>query len=335
MKRHLGIAALALVPLVGLSACSNGELVATDAPAAQSAQDPNLDSERIEEVLQSTQAALDEADAALDSSILNGRVTQGAARVRAAQYAYATASGDTLSALDLTAEHIAVTNSQSWPRAILNIRQSNGSGLPVVQVFVQDDARSSYSLTNWCRMLGGTSVTIPSIDEGSAYVSDDSTGFVMTPKEALQEYVDMLNAELASNERFATDEFTTNYLETVSTLSTSLEAAGSVTAEAAVSEYPISGVVVQDGSALVAANFTYTLTYSRTIAGSTMRLGGQTATLNEGTEDTVTGTAVATYVATVLISIPSTTQGGVARIVGADRNIESITLDDSTNPDNS
>lgn len=333
MRRRSAATAILLVASLGLAACSGGDLVAQSA-AQLAERSPNLDFERVEEVLSEVSKALAAGDETLDANRFAGRVIGGAARVRAAQYAYARASGETLPALDLTAQNLAVTNSSEWPRAILNIRQAAPSDLPVVEMLVQEDARSDYALAAWCRMLGGTSVTVPSIEEGSAFVSKDSTGFTMTPGEAVRAYVDMLNASQSSNEKFASDEFTAHYLETVKTLSANLEKAGIVTANAEISELPISGVVLQDGSALVAANFTYTLTYTRTIAGSTMRLGGQTATLNAGDEDAVKGSAVATYVATVLIDIPSAVQGGVARIVGADRVLESVVMDDSSNPDN-
>lgn len=332
MKRRLLSLLVTCASVIALTSCSTGELVAPD-PAQSAETGPNLDSERIAEVLASVQETIDAADSARDSALLEPRVGGGAKRVRAAQYAYATASGDSVPALDLSPQHIAITNSQQWPRAILNIRQATPSELPLIEVLVQDDARSDYALTAWCRMLGGTSVTIPSIDEGSAYVSNDSTGFVMTPGEALSAYTDMLNASEVSNASFATDEFTTQYVDTVQNLSSSLEKAGTISALATPSEEPVSGVVLQDGSALVAAHFTYTLTYSRTIARSTMRLGGQTATMNAGDDDTVKGSAVVSYVATILLNIPSAKQGGVARVVGAERIIESVTMDDSSNPD--
>lgn len=331
MKRRL-IAALALVPALALPACSPSELVAPE-NTHLAEQSPNLDSARVSTILHDVSDTLESADKDKDANAFEGRLIDGAARVRAAQYAYAKASGDTLPVVDLTAQNVAVTNGTSWPRAILNIRQANESELPVVEILVQDQARSDYALSYWCRMLGGTSVTIPSIEVGSSFVSDNSSGFVMTPAQALNAYVDQLNAGNTSSQAFATDEFTAQYLDTVKTLNASLTAAGSVTAKAQASTYPMAGVVLQDGSALVAGTFTYTLTYQRTIAGSTMRLGGQTATVNAGDEDTVAGTATATYVATVLLNIPSTAQGGVSRVVGADRVIESVSMDPSTNPD--
>lgn len=326
------IAGVALSAALACGACSASELVVQE--TTQSAQHtPNLDEARVNEALKEVARTLNTADSALDAQDFGQRIIDGAARTRAAQYAYALASGDTIPSLDLSAQNLAVTNSAQWPRAILNIRQADASQLPVVEVFVQSDARSPYALANWCRMLGGTSVTMAPIEQGSAFVTNDSSGFVSTPEEALNAYVDMLNAGQTSSQAFAGDEFTAQYLDTVKTLASSLSAAGTVSAHAAVTSDPILGLVLQDGSALVAANFTYTLNYSRTIAKSTMRLGGQTATMHSGDDDTVKGTATVTYVATVLINIPSANQGGVSRIVGADRVIESVTMDDSTNPD--
>ena len=105
-----------------------------------------------------------------------------------------------------------------------------------------------------------------------------------------------------------------------------------VTAQASATDYPVSGLVLQDGSALVSANFTYTLTYQRTVAGSTMTLGGQTASLSADGA-TVEGTATVKYIGTVVMRIPSGTAGGQIQVVGGERLIQSVTLDSSSKPD--
>lgn len=328
------IAALTLIPMIALAGCAGERIVPeSDAVSQSSASVPNLDSERIELVLAGVQQTLTEADQAKDTSLFDGRIVAGAARVRGAQYALSKVTGEEVPALDLSPQNLAVTNSQEWPRAVVNITSSDSSTLPVVEFFVQDEARSRYALTSWARLLAGTSLTIPSTSVGSRYVSGESSGFVMTASNAVSRYVEMLNSGSNDLSVFADDEFTRNYLTTVSQLNNSLQASGTVTAQASTVDLPISGVVLQDGSALVSTNFTYTLTYARTIAGSTMRLGGQTAALNEGTEDTVAGTATATYIATLVMLIPSAEAGGVIQIVGGERTIESVTQDGSSNPD--
>ena len=328
MKRRtaaVATAALLMASTLGLSACSN-EIVAQSGEETQSAA--NLDLERISSVLDATGNAMTTADASLNAQDLSGRVSQGALAYRTAQYALATASGQ---ALDFTPASLAITNSDSWPRAIFNISASSTTALPVLQVYVQDSARSDYQLTNYARLLGGTQLTLPPVGTGSAYVTGDSEGFVVSPQAALSQYITMLNSGSQDTSQFPADDFTKTYLTGISDLNSSVSAAGSVTAAATATDYPISGLVLKDGSALVAANFKYTLTYQRTVAGATMNLGGKTATMSPG-GTTVEGTATADYLATVLMRIPSKTAGGTPQVVGGEYTIVSVALDPSSSP---
>jgi len=169
------------------------------------------------------------------------------------------------------------------------------------------------------------------VGTGSAYVTGTSEGFTVSPEAALAQYITMLNSGTQDTTQFVADDFTKTYLSNVTDLNSSVSAAGSVTAAATATDYPISGLVLQDGSALVAANFKFTLTYQRTVAGATMNLGGKTATMStDGT--TVEGTATAEYLATILMRIPSKTAGGIPQIVGGEYAIVSVTLDPSSSP---
>jgi len=118
MKRRTlaaAAAALLMTSALGMSACSN-EIVAQSGDEAQSAA--NLDLERISSVLDATGKAMTTADESLNAQDLSGRVSQGALAYRTAQYAYAKASGQTPQALDFTPASLAITNSDSWPRAL-------------------------------------------------------------------------------------------------------------------------------------------------------------------------------------------------------------------------
>lgn len=258
-------------------------------------------------------------------------MTNGALETRTAQYALATATGQAPSTLDFEPKSLAITNSDSWPRAIFNISDGSSTALPVLQVYVQDSARSDYKLTNYARLLGGTQLTLPPVGTGSAYVTGDSEGFTVSPNAALTQYITMLNSGTQDTSQFVADEFTKQTLQQVTDLNSSVSAAGSVTMAATATDYPISGLVLQDGSALVAANLKYTLTYQRTVAGSTMNLGGTTASLSkDGT--TVEGTATVDYIETVIMRIPSQKAGGNVQIVGGDRSIVKVALDSSSSP---
>lgn len=330
MKRRTLAAATAVLmaSTLALGACS-GEIVAQSGDAAQSAA--NLDLERISSVLSDTGTAMAHADTSMNAADLSGRVSQGALATRTAQYALASASGQTPLALDFTPSSLAITNSESWPRAIFNISGSSSTALPVLQVYVQESARSDYQLTNYARLLGGTQLTLPPVGTGSAYVTGTSEGFTVSPEAALAQYITMLNSGKQDTSQFVADEFTKSYFSIIEDLNSSVSAAGSVTPAATASDYPISGLVLQDGSALVAANFKYTLTYQRTVAGATMSLGGNTAALSQSGA-TVEGSAVANYLGTVIMRIPSKSAGGTIQIVGGERSIASVTLDPSSNP---
>ena len=321
-------AALLMASALGVSACSS-EIVAQSGSGAQSTA--NLDLERISSVLADVGGAMATADASLNASDLGDKVTNGALETRTAQYALATATGQAPSTLDFEPKSLAITNSDSWPRAIFNISDGSSTALPVLQVYVQDSARSDYKLTNYARLLGGTQLTLPPVGTGSAYVTGDSEGFTVSPNAALTQYITMLNSGTQDTSQFVADEFTKQTLQQVTDLNSSVSAAGSVTMAATATDYPISGLVLQDGSALVAANLKYTLTYQRTVAGSTMNLGGTTASLSkDGT--TVEGTATVDYIATVIMRIPSQKAGGNVQIVGGDRSIVKVALDPSSSP---
>lgn len=315
-----------------LGACSSRDVIAessSQSGGSQSGVAPNLDNGRLSTVFTAVQAALDKADASGDTTDLESRLIDPALRMRGDQYRLAEATGSSVTALDLTSQTATVTNSATWPRAAFDFSVASDTGLPVVFVLTQTDARSDYKLQSWVRLLGGVSLTTRSIDEGSPYVDADSAGFAMTPSEAVSSYVDMLNAGESGDDEFTTDEFASTYLDEVKQLDDSVEAAGSVTAKAETGDFPVTGVLLQDGSALVSGSFTYTHTYARTVARSTMKLGGSVAALNEG-DDSVTGTVTAQYLVNVLIKVPVS---GKAQLVGAERALESTTRDDNAKPE--
>ena len=191
-------AALLMASALGVSACSS-EIVAQSGSGAQSTA--NLDLERISSVLSDVGGAMASADASLNASDLDGKVTNGALETRTAQYALATATGQAPSALDFTPTSLAITNSDSWPRAIFNISDGSSTALPVLQVYVQDSARSDYKLTSYARLLGGTQLTLPPVGTGSAYVTGDSEGFTVSPDAALTQYITMLNSRTSLRSR--------------------------------------------------------------------------------------------------------------------------------------
>ena len=314
-----------VVPAFLLAACGSGDLVAPETTAQASASAPNLDSARVERILDSIQDTLNTADASRDPALLQARLEGGALRMRTDQYAAAKATNTEVSKLIVNEGSVAVSNSNDWPRVIVNVSNLDQTSLPVIAFAVQEDARSQYKLLGWARALGGAQFQLDNMEKGSAPLTADAQG-----------YVDMLNSGNAGNDQYSGDDFARRYLQDAKSLNDAVQAAGNVQAHAEISdEFPIVGVQLVDGSSLVVASFTYTQTYQRTVARSTMRLGGTTAALAEGDDDTVKGKATATYVATVLLHVPkSGSDSQVISVVGAERALGSVVKDDNAgNPD--
>ncbi|MCD4556699.1 hypothetical protein [Schaalia sp. lx-100] len=331
MRRSL-VATFACVCALMLSSCAGQDIVAQPVQTPQSG--PVIETGKVENILKEIQSVVDHADATGELGPLNGRLLDPALRMRHAQYSLAQSMNSTVTPLKMAAGDIALTDTATWPRAVVNIVNNGEASLPTAYVLMQDEARSPYRLHSWARILGGTTFTIASVKKGSPTLAEDSPGFVSTPKEAIEAYVNMLNEGNAGNTVFATDEFASNYLQDARTLNEAVQAAGSVSAKATLTDAPITGVVLEDGSALVAASFTYTLTYARTIARSTMRLGGTTAAIAPREDVNVKGSATSHYIATLLLRVPTKQTGGSISVVGAERVIESVDFDDSTDPDN-
>ena len=332
MKRRTlaaATAALLMTSALGMSACSSELVAQSGSSSAQSAA--NLDHERISSVLETVGGVMATADASLNAADLGDQVTKGALEMRTAQYALANANSQALPPLDFEPTSLAITNSDSWPRAIFNISDTSSTTLPVLEVYVSglcafglqahelcaparrhasDPAVRRYWISIRHRRLAGLH-GYPR--HRSRAVHHDAElrhpGYDAVRGRRLHQ------ADAAAGER----------PKFVGEQRRIRDHGGQR------DEYPVSGLVLQDGSALVAANVKYTLTYQRTVAGSTMNLAGNTAALSpSGTK--VEGTATADCIATIIMRIPSQKAGGNVQIVGGERAITKVALDPSNSP---
>lgn len=314
----------------GLAACSSGDFEVQSA-APQSAG-PNLDKERIGEVLTDIQATLKTADEKQDKEALKQRLAEPALSMRSKQYDVAAKTGGAVPALDLTAQSLTVTINDEFPRVILDATVQPEGALPKLAVITQKDARSDYQLENYATMLGGTELTTAAVEKGTPYIAPDGGGYVMTPKDAVQGYVDMLNAGETGNDRYAADEFANTYKGDLTKLNESVTAAGEVGAHAEVSpDYPITTVALADGRALVSTAIKYSHTYKRTVARSTMKLGGTPAVMSDGNES-VTGTVTVHYLTSIMLAVPKEGSSEKTSLIGAERVIFDLTRDDGAKP---
>lgn len=332
-------AALAVVlagcgPEVRVVEDQSGAMSGQSGDGSQSGADagPVLDEARIRRVVDGVQKVIDEADDTGDASILPQRLVDGALQMRTAQMGRAERTGTEFPPLEIEINVASATMPDRWPRLLLVGGTASTDAPADVYLFTQADAQSDYMLADWVPVLGGNSVRGVAVKSGSEALTPDSTGFRLTPRAALDTYVQFLNEpDNADVQIFDDKTFVDGYRKSLEDLNASVQAAGNVTAKAQVVDFPVMGVSLTTGEALVAGSFTYTHTYQRTVNGSTMSVGGTVASYLD--DPAVKGTVTATYLVNMFFTVPAEGSDDPIRIVGAERSITKVDKDDQALPE--
>lgn len=337
MRRRKAIVAFATLAVAGsLAGCGPAPLPEPSASPAPETPVAVLDAEQLDSVLAKVGETLAAADAAADGEQLAGRVTGPAATMRRAEYQLAADSGgaNTVTPLVTEGQVEVVAATDGWPRTVMVITTiPEETNLPLLLTLVQQDARANYQLWSWVRLLPG--VQMPSTANpavGSPVVPADSDQLVMTPAQALERYVDVLNrgseSEFAAS--FAQDAFRTGRDKRLADLNTAVAAAGSATQSATVNAAGTWSLGTHDGGAIVVGAVDQTLAVKRTVAGSTLRLGTPFAF---GASQLVEGTIAASYLVTVAFYVPPSGSAEPVQVLGAEQVLTGTSRDDSTSPD--
>ncbi len=321
---------------IQMSAQSEGPQSAVTQSGAQSGEEPLaepvLDEERIQRIVNGVQEVLDRAVEENDPAILAERLVDGALIMREGQFTRAEKTGTDLPGLQIEVNVASATASDSWPRVLLVGSAASPDDPAEIFVFRQKDAKSDYMLENWVRALGGNSVRGVAVEAGSKVLAPDADGFLLSPEEALKEYVAHLNdPEAETDVRFDDNTISPQYHEERQKLVDAVKDVGTVKYAASVGEYPVTSVELATGEALVASSFTYSVVYDRTVANSTMTLGGTPAAYLE--DPAVVGTATVNYLVNLFFTIPAEGVDDPVRIVGAERTITSVSKDDEALPE--
>lgn len=343
-KTKLAAAIAATLSLLALAACtpdirevpavqSGAQSGPQSGEAVEEATEPVLDEDRIRRIVREVQEVLDRAEEEADPEILAERLTAGALHMRQGQFVRAARTGTDIPPLQIEVNVASATASNTWPRVLL-VGSSAGEDDPAeVFIFTQEDAKAPYMLENWVRVLGGHSVRGVAVEDGSTPLGPDDQGFEVTPAEALETYVAFLNDPAAEENQIFEDNLVAPHRsEEIAALnSAALAEAGGVSSSATVGDYPITGVELATGEALVAASFTYTDVFARTVAGATMSMGGTPAAYLD--DPNVVGTVSVHYLVNVFYTIPAKGTNEPVRIVGAERVITSVSRDDGAVPE--
>ena len=324
-----GASALAL----SLAACSKSQPKTAQTQASGTPiAEPVLNDKQLSEILQRVQTGL-AADKEKNADKLKEVMSGPAARIRAAEYATASASGnnDFIHPMTTTIQGGGVGQTVGFPR---NAAAASEGASPSLISLEQNSARDQFKVWAWVQGFSEKK-NIPVLTKQSAQrakqVTADSTGLVSTPKAALDAYVDALNHPDGENGKAFPDDLLRQKVQAART--TNLSSLGEVTVTATAGKDGFQGLQMEegDGGALVFTTLTYTVVYKRTVDGSDLTLQGDVAALMGGNQKIV-GTVTATYDSMVAFSIPKEGTGEKVTVLGAETALMKVERDDSKTP---
>ena len=322
-----GASALAL----SLAACSKSQPKTAQTQASGTPiAEPVLNDKQLSEILQRVQTGLATADKEKNADKLKEVMSGPAARIRAAEYATASASGnnDFIHPMTTTIQGGGVGQTVGFPR---NAAAASEGASPSLISLEQNSARDQFKVWAWVQGFSEKK-NIPVLTKQSAQrakqVTADSTGLVSTPKAALDAYVDALNHPDGENGKAFPDDLLRQKVQAART--TNLSSLGEVTVTATAGKDGFQGLQMEegDGGALVFTTLTYTVVYKRTVDGSDLTLQGDVAALMGGNQKIV-GTVTATYDSMVAFSIPKEGSKDKVAVLGAETALIKVDRDDS------
>ena len=325
-----GASALAL----SLAACSKSQPKTAQTQASGTPiAEPVLNDKQLSEILQRVQTGLAAADKEKNADKLKEVMSGPAARIRAAEYATASASGnnDFIHAMTTTIQGGGVGQTVGFPR---NAAAASEGASPSLISLEQNSARDQFKVWAWVQGFSEKK-NIPVLTKQSAQrakqVTADSAGLVTTPKAALDAYVDALNHPEGENGKAFPDDLLRQKVQAART--TNLSSLGEVTVTATAGKDGFQGLQMEegDGGALVFTTLTYTVVYKRTVDGSDLTLQGDVAALMGGNQKIV-GTVTATYDSMVAFSIPKEGSKDKVAVLGAETALMKVDRDDSKTP---
>jgi len=325
-----GASALAL----SLAACSKSQPKTAQTQASGTPiAEPVLNDKQLSEILQRVQTGLAAADKEKNADKLKEVMSGPAARIRAAEYATASASGnnDFIHPMTTTIQGGGVGQTVGFPR---NAAAASEGASPSLISLEQNSARDQFKVWAWVQGFSEKK-NIPVLTKQSAQrakqVTADSTGLVSTPKAALDAYVDALNHPDGENGKAFPDDLLRQKVQAART--TNLSSLGEVTVTATAGKDGFQGLQMEegDGGALVFTTLTYTVVYKRTVDGSDLTLQGDVAALMGGNQKIV-GTVTATYDSMVAFSIPKEGSKDKVAVLGAETALMKVDRDDSKTP---
>jgi len=319
-RRALSAATATALALV-VAACAP-DLPRPVAPPEPAVAPAALTVPQSERVLTSLGDVLTASDEALDPAGLAPRVEAPALAMRTSEYVRASATdGDKQpTALPTTALAMVVPQTTSWPRTQLVVTEQPAD-LQAQRILVlrQDTPRSQYRLWGWARLMPGTQMPATALaSEGSPSLAPDDTSLLVTPSDALAQFMDVgaNGASSAYAATFAPSPLVDELDDLRAQARSGLGAAGTSGTSYAVDEAPVVSLRTVDGGAIVAGSFTMSSRMTVTTAGATIPLDPFAAALAGAT--TASSEFKRAYTGVVVLYVPPTGSDGQVQVLAGE-----------------
>lgn len=275
-------------------------------------------------ILDDTHDLLAAADSAKNSALLTARVSGDAAAIRQAEYRVDKAGAGALSVIPRETLAVYGTAGESWPRTMVVVTEEvDAQSTPLVMMWVQDNVEDNYELRNWASMLpGGVMPAMPSLSVGASQMSLDASGLVMTPGDALDLYVKILNEGSSSEsaDAFAPDGYRDRMFSARAALVGTAKARGGTYTDVVKARPEETFVFLTDeGDALLLAPITITSTFS--VPGAQLTLPKRDSALFSGT---LRDRAVYTYRDFIVFRVPVEGSEVLPEIIAADHFLTAV-----------
>lgn len=319
-QRLITVIPLAALVLAGVAGCSSERKVVLPQPHITQSF-PALSATQLEKVVNSLAHTIDAGDKALDAHMLTGRVENPALELREAQYSLAKKKGENTHVTLMPLRHgtMTLTASRTWPRYVVNVASKDIKSPTYVQVLRQDTARSPFKLWQWVRLFPHT--TFPPtavIQKGTSVVGAQSSAFQHSPQEALKRYTDsLLDPSALKKAGFASDTLATLLQKEQSSYQSKFAHTYNYSQKLEPTKN-IAGIMLEDKSALVAAQINQDITITQQDSQGSLTLSGDIATLL-GNNGKVQKGAKITQKIMLLMIIPPHGSHKKMRVIGAER----------------
>lgn len=291
---------------------------------------PVLEREQVDSVLAAVAETLAAADEARDGDALAARVENPALAMRTAQYLLADRSGGSRAPTPLTTDDqiLVVGATDTWPRTVMAVTQPpEGATVPLLLVLRQEEPRAQFKLWTWARLFPGVETpALASPEVGSAEVAADAEGLAMTPAEAIARYADVLEKgdESEHGDLFDGDPFRSQIRDALTRDRASVEGIATIGMTARPVENQVVALATADGGAVVVGAIRVSTTYTKTLEGSTLVLGGEVGDwLDSGT---VPSAAAIHHDTVVALVVPAPADDVTVPVVGAERVLVDVSV---------